>query len=263
MITSRNVPANLLLQSVRQSNVGRCFLSTTVVAADDCPGGRHSEGGDALLSTTTKSSQSSFRSTTVCRCPDPRNCPEACESLLCVDRHHVLHPYTSMIDPLPTFPVKSAKGVHITLCDGRDLVDGMSSWWAAVHGYRNTVLDEAVKDQIDNSMSHVMFGGLTHRPAVELAARLLQLVNNDNDNSSSGTVTATSTMDPAVAREGRKESSLLDDPSLDLEKMRKEYHLTKVFYSDSGSIAVEVRSFSKRDMGLFDRTLLFAGIMLI
>ena len=70
-------------------------------------------------------------------------------------------------------------------------------------------------------------------------------------------------MDPAVAREGRKESSLLDDPSLDLEKMRKEYHLTKVFYSDSGSIAVEVRSFSKRDMGLFDRTLLFAGIMLI
>jgi hypothetical protein len=165
-----------------------------------------------------------------------------------------------MIDPLPTFPVKSAKGVHITLCDGRDLVDGMSSWWAAVHGYRNTVLDEAVKDQIDNSMSHVMFGGLTHRPAVELAARLLQLVNNDYDSSSSGTVAATATMNTAVVREGREGSALLDDPSLDLEKMKHEYHLTKVFFSDSGSIAVEVRSFSKRDVGLFDRILLSAGL---
>ena len=159
-----------------------------------------------------------------------------------MDRHHVLHPYTSAIDPLPTFPVRSARGVHITLSDGRDLVDGMSSWWAAVHGYRNPVLDQAVRDQVDNSMSHVMFGGLTHRPAVELAARLLQLVNNDSGNPS-GTVMEPTTMNPAVVHEGRKKPSLLDDSSLDLEKMRNEYHLTKVFFSDSGSIAVEVSSF--------------------
>jgi hypothetical protein len=245
MVSSRNnVPANLLVRWGRQSNFGRCFLSTRV-AADD------SENGYAP--SATESSQPSFRSA-VCRCPDPPNCPEACESLLRVDRHHVLHPYTSAIDPLPTFPVRSARGVHITLSDGRDLVDGMSSWWAAVHGYRNPVLDQAVRDQVDNSMSHVMFGGLTHRPAVELAARLLQLVNNDSGNSF-GTVTAPTTMNPAVVHEGRKKPSLLDDSSLDLEKMRNEYHLTKVFFSDSGSIAVEVSSF-RNEMGLFDRTCL-------
>lgn len=112
----------------------------------------------------------------------------------------------------------------------------MSSWWATVHGYRNPVLDQAMKDQIENCMSHVMFGGLTHRPAVELAAKLLQLVNNDHQNYSA-TITATT---PTVAQEGLKESSLSDGCSFDLDKMRNEYHFTKVFFSDSGSIAVEV-----------------------
>eukprot|EP00571_Detonula_confervacea_P009558 CAMPEP_0172315034 /NCGR_PEP_ID=MMETSP1058-20130122/23928_1 /TAXON_ID=83371 /ORGANISM="Detonula confervacea, Strain CCMP 353" /LENGTH=475 /DNA_ID=CAMNT_0013029021 /DNA_START=222 /DNA_END=1649 /DNA_ORIENTATION=- len=131
-----------------------------------------------------------------------------------------------MTTPLPTYPVKSAKGVHLTLNDGRTLIDGMSSWWAAVHGYRNPVLDAAMKEQIEESMSHVMFGGLTHRPAVELAARLLQIVNNDY------TVAATTTSDE------KSKEILLED--FDLEKMQHEYQLTKVFLCDSGSISVEV-----------------------
>ncbi|EJK62672.1 hypothetical protein THAOC_16705, partial [Thalassiosira oceanica] len=86
--------------------------------------------------------------------------------LLEADRRHVLHPYASMTDPPPTFPVRSARGVHVELRDGSTVVDGMSSWWAAVHGYRNPVLDAAVREQAGGSMSHVMFGGLTHAPAV-------------------------------------------------------------------------------------------------
>jgi adenosylmethionine-8-amino-7-oxononanoate aminotransferase len=157
-----------------------------------------------------------------------------------------------MVEPLPTFPVQSAKGVHIKLKDGRNLVDGMSSWWAAVHGYRNPALDQAMKDQIENSMSHVMFGGLTHRPAVELAARLLQLVNNDHNNLSA---TTTATTNPAAVQQDRMESLSLHAYSFNLEKMRNEYHLTKVFLSDSGSIAVEVRRYQSK-MKLFYHTLL-------
>jgi adenosylmethionine-8-amino-7-oxononanoate aminotransferase len=94
--------------------------------------------------------------------------------LLELDRLHVWHPYSPMPAAEPSLPVVSASGVRLRLADGRELVDGMSSWWCAVHGYGHPVLDGAVRDQLGR-MAHVMFGGLTHEPAVRLAARLVEL----------------------------------------------------------------------------------------
>lgn len=110
--------------------------------------------------------------------PAPRWCTPAgvarADDLSARDLGTVWHPYAPMPAAVPALPVASAQGARLRLEDGRELVDGMSSWWSTIHGYRHPVLDEAVRDQLGR-MSHVMFGGLTHAPAVELAELLVEL----------------------------------------------------------------------------------------
>lgn len=96
------------------------------------------------------------------------------DSLLRWDREHLWHPYTSMTEPVPVQMVQSASGTRLHLADGREVVDGMSSWWSAIHGYRHPDLDAAAHAQVDR-MSHVMFGGLTHEPAIRLGQELVSL----------------------------------------------------------------------------------------
>jgi adenosylmethionine-8-amino-7-oxononanoate aminotransferase len=98
----------------------------------------------------------------------------AWESLLALDRKLVWHPYGALPAAAPSLPVVSAEGVRLRLADGRELIDGMASWWCAIHGYRHPALDTAVRRQLE-TMAHVMFGGLTHEPAIRLAERLTEL----------------------------------------------------------------------------------------
>jgi adenosylmethionine-8-amino-7-oxononanoate aminotransferase len=116
------------------------------------------------------------------------------EELSNYDYDHIWHPYSAMQGGLPVYPVIAAQGVRIRLADGRQLIDGMASWWCAVHGYNHPVLNRAIQCQLED-MSHVMFGGLTHPPAVHLAEKLIEIT-------------------PLA--------------------------LTSVFFSDSGSVSVEV-----------------------
>lgn len=94
--------------------------------------------------------------------------------ILDYDKEHIWHPYTSMLEPLKAYHVESADGSKLKLADGREIVDGMSSWWCMIHGYNHPVLNEAIKNQVDK-MSHVMFGGITHTPAVDLAKKLVDI----------------------------------------------------------------------------------------
>lgn len=96
------------------------------------------------------------------------------QQLLDFDRLHVWHPYAALPNDLPVFPVESARGVRIQLMDGRSLIDGISSWWTCIHGYNHPRLNQAAHAQIDR-MSHVMFGGLTHQPAVDLSMKLIAM----------------------------------------------------------------------------------------
>ena len=96
------------------------------------------------------------------------------DNWIAFDKQHVWHPYSAIGADLPVFPVVSASGVRIKLADGRELIDGMSSWWCAIHGYNHPQMNQAIQQQIQD-MAHVMFGGLTHQPAADLAKRLIEI----------------------------------------------------------------------------------------
>lgn len=119
---------------------------------------------------------------------------DSLEELRHIDQTAIWHPYSAMSSDLPMYHVESAKGVRLKLSDGRELIDGMASWWSVIHGYNHPIINQALVEQLQK-MAHVMFGGLTHTPAIKLTAELIAITPRS---------------------------------------------LEAVFYSDSGSVAVEV-----------------------
>ena len=116
------------------------------------------------------------------------------------DQQHIWHPYSAMNSDLPVYPVESANGVRLKLMDGRELIDGMASWWCVIHGYNHPQMNAALEQQL-HKMSHVMFGGLTHEPAVELTRQLIAITPAPLQNvffSDSGSVSVEVAMKMAV-----------------------------------------------------------------
>lgn len=121
-------------------------------------------------------------------------------ALLDDDKKHIWHPYSAINSEVPVYAVKSASGTRLTLEDGRQLIDGMSSWWCAIHGYNVPELNQAIRQQLKD-MAHVMFGGLTHKPAVELCKKLVKITPGNLDTvflADSGSVSVEIAMKMAV-----------------------------------------------------------------
>ena len=138
------------------------------------PDGGIPRGPPSRTSPTPGSARCAARASATSSCTRTRAPLSDWDELLAFDREHVWHPYGALPGALAPLPVVSAQGVRLTLADGRELIDGMASWWCAIHGYRHPVLDGALVAQLGR-MAHVMFGGLTHEPGVRLAERLLEL----------------------------------------------------------------------------------------
>ncbi|RHW77143.1 adenosylmethionine--8-amino-7-oxononanoate transaminase [Colwellia sp. RSH04] len=149
------------------------------------------------------------------------------KALLNFDKESIWHPYTSMSSPLPSYLVKDANGVHINLASGESLIDGMSSWWSVLHGYNHPTLNKALTEQA-SKVSHVMFGGLTHEPAITLCEKLIELTPNNLDKvflSDSGSVAVEVAIKMALQYQHAKcHQTNADVTKTKLLTVRKGYH---------------------------------------
>ena len=142
------------------------------------------------------------------------------------DSQHIWHPYTSLSQPLPVYPVKRAEGVYLELENGRRLVDGMSSWWACIHGYNVPELNAAAQNQLQD-MAHVMFGGITHQPAIDLCRKLVEITPAGLDRvflADSGSVAVEVALKMAIQYWHSKNSQQKATPRNRFLTIRKGYH---------------------------------------